>query len=226
MAVSFSSISHHVRTTLASTGTPAPLGHVHQFVAATLGYNSYAAYKTSPEEPPAFDDAVHIVLDADRLQQRQAELSFPAPLISIIRNAFAAALPGAHVHEGQDGLEATIHAEVANDIDTSDDYASEQAMTNAYGGDYDLTFHAPVALDVHAVDWVLEAEGASSLDQDPDRIYHGDVINVGARVVFAKLGRRLLGEHETQDVGAAIVDVRDADDEAGWRDEPEPSSPG
>jgi hypothetical protein len=42
------------------------------------------------------------------------------------------------------------------------------------------------------------------LEQDPDKVYHGDTLDVAARVVFQKLGRRVLGEMTIDDAGGAI----------------------
>lgn len=47
-------------------------------------------------------------------------------------------------------------------------------------------------------------EGTAHLDQDMERPYSGDVINVSAQVFFQKLGRRLLSNREVREIGAGV----------------------
>ncbi len=99
-------------------------------------------------------------------------------------------------------------------IETDDSYSSELASTNAYGGDFDLSFDEAVPIDEARGQWVMLAAGSSSLGQDPDRSFSGDVIDVSARAVFEKLGRRVLGEMVIEVTGASVQDWGpDPDDE-------------
>lgn len=194
--------------------------HVYEFLAAALGYKSYAAHTANGAEPNSFDDtaALHVVLDPERLLLRQTALNFPdlsdpwnpvhplPPLIRVIRGAFTDVLPKASIHEGQSDLEVDVFNAVSSEIDESSEFASAQAETNAGGGDYDLEFVAPEALDVEADEWVLEASGTCTLEHDWDRVYHGHKIKVAARLVFPRLGRRILGVHETLDLEASVID--------------------
>ena len=50
MGIDFSSVSHSLRST---SGGAFKLSHLHEALAAALGYKSYAAYKSSTEEAPA-----------------------------------------------------------------------------------------------------------------------------------------------------------------------------
>ena len=220
MIVALSAVAHRVHTRLAGSKHPPRMGHVYQFLAAALGYNSYAAHTANGAEPKSFDDtaAMHVVLDPERLLLRQTALNFPdhpdpwnpahplPRLIRVIRDAFADVLPKAGIHEGQSDLEADIFNAVSVEIDESGEFASAQAETNAGGGDYDLEFVAPEELNVDADEWILEVSGTCTLEQDQDRVYHGHKIKVGARLAFPKLGRRILSVYETLDIEATVID--------------------
>ena len=206
MGIDFSSVSHSLRST---SGGAIRLGHLHEALAAALGYRSYAAYKSSTEEAPSFDGAQHIVLDSNLLAQRMVGLSPTNPAAAVamgdaIKRAFQARLPNVKVYSDVDDLKSEIYAGVVDAIETSDNYSGEIAMTNAYGGDFDVELEEDYPIQTHQPDWILNASGTSTLEQDPDNVYHGHVINVTARVVFQKLGRRVLGEMDVDEIGAWI----------------------
>lgn len=225
MGITFASLSHAAKSALVSMAPPAttsdlPLGHVHQALAAALGFNSHAALKAavqSGEEAPAYDLATHVLLDLPRLATRMSELGHPTRVNAVteaVRNAFDTLLPKARLHDSASDLGDEIHGEVADAIETDNSYSSELASTNAYGGDFDLSFDEAVPIDEARGQWVMLAAGSSSLDQDPDRSFSGDVIDVSARAVFEKLGRRVLGEMVIEVTGASVQDWGpDPDDE-------------
>lgn len=210
------SVSHRVHI---KTARALPLGHVHQLIVAALGHRSLAAYQSATNEARTVADfagVAHIVLDVDGLQQRQVELataaSTNAPLLEAIVAALRAVVPHVAVHQSLDDLADAIYGDVEGTIDSSDEFASEQALTNAVTDSYDLTFSAPEPLTTrNANAWVLEVDGLCSLAQDPDRPYSGTEIDVRARVVFTKLGQRLLAAPEIEDVGAALRSDHDSD---------------
>lgn len=217
MSIVFSSVSHRAHAEL---GKSISLGHVHQLLAAALGYGSLAAYKASPQEPPNFDGVAHIVFDDQRLHVRQQELGHIDPpdgpwLSHTLRRALTALLPDAAVHLSEVDLIDNITPAVEGAIDDSGAYASEMAITNAYGpGEYNIELSASEELNDADSDWVFEVDGTSGLDQDQDKPYHGHEIAVSARVIFPKLGRRLLGEYEVDEIGASVIDDwRDPDDQ-------------
>lgn len=50
-----------------------------------------------------------------------------------------------------------------------------------------------------------DAEGGTSwLEQDADKVYHGDVIDVTARGMSDRIGRRVLGEMTVEEAGGSI----------------------
>lgn len=206
MGTTFPSISHSLRST---SGQRIPLGHLHEVLAAALGYKSYAAYKASGEEAPSFEGAQHIVLDVDLLTARLGQLGYVTSaaaeaMTDAIELAFQSKLPSAKVHRVVDDIKDHLHSDVAEGIENSGEYSAEVAMTNTTGGDFDLEFDLAAPIEHASHTWVVTAAGTSSLDQDPDNVHHGDVIDVSATVSFTKLGRRVLGEMTVEDVGAAV----------------------
>lgn len=220
MGTTFTSLSHGLQQ--AASGGFRSLGHVHQVLAAALGYNSLAAYKASTEEPPFYDDAEHVVVARDLVENRLRDLGYPAlpqvtnAVIAAITTTFQQQVPDVEVHTSISDLGDAISATVEEAIENSDEYNSEYATTNATGGWFDLQFDAPAPIDTPSMEFVVEAAGTSSLDQDPDRVYSGDVIDVRAAVVFPKLGRRVLGAPEIREIGASVQD-----DGPDYDDQPE-----
>jgi hypothetical protein len=76
MSNEFSAIAHGIYRNLAGAGVPAPLGHIHQLLAACLGYRSFAAYKASLEEGRALSTATHVLIDERQLRARGMELGY------------------------------------------------------------------------------------------------------------------------------------------------------
>jgi hypothetical protein len=226
MGTTFASLSHGLHQ--ACTGSFRSLGHVHQVLAGALGYKSFAAYKASTEEPPVYDDAKHVVIAHDLVEERLRDLGYPPvpqvtdAVFSAIKATFQQQLPEVEVHASISDLGDAISETVEESIENSDDYNSEFATTNATGGWFDLEFDAPVPIDTPSTELVIEATGTSSLDQDPERVYFGDVIDVRAAIVFPKLGRRVLGEPEVRETGASVQhDGPDLDDKPQPDSEPE-----
>lgn len=204
MDPSFSSISRAIRIAI---GSAMSLGHVHQAIAAALGYKSFAAFKASNEERPTYDGARHVVVDDALLECRLADLGHSAayqPFLDAVRSVLQSLVPGVAVHDDVEALKDALHDAVVDAIENSGAYTSEQAMTNAYGGDFDLELNEASPIEMPQPEWIVNVTGTSSLDQEPDAVYHGDVIDVSARAVFVKLGRRVLGEMEVQGVSASI----------------------
>ena len=206
MGIDFSSVSHSLRST---SGGAFKLSHLHEVLAAALGYKSYAAYKASTEEASLFDGAQHIVTDGELLAKRMATLGHADPesadaMEDAIKRAFQTRLPNVKVHSDLDDLKSEIYADVVDAIENSGSYSGEIAMTNAYGGDFDVEMEEVCPIQTYQKEWTLSASGTSTLEQDPDNVYHGHVIDVTARAVFQKLGRRVLGEMDVDEVGAGI----------------------
>lgn len=218
MAVQISPIAHRVRRALPVRVTS---GHAHELIAAALGYGSYAAYLPSVEEPASFAGVEHIVLDVAGLAARQQELGYVDPpagptFIETLRSELCAAAPGAKVHLGESDFADDIRQDVELAIADSGEFLGEQAMTNAYGpDDSDLEFDPAAAMNQRAADWSFTVVGDAFLEQDLDKVYHGDEIAVTARVEFQKIGRRMLAGMEVHEVGASIKGEEDLKYEPG-----------
>jgi hypothetical protein len=233
MGITFPSLSYatHVaiKSSAASKAARATfsLGHVREALAAALGYNTYAALKASAgtgEEPAYYDGAQHVVIDVMRLDARLTDLghgqSFGV-VAAAIQHAFETLLPDTKLHDSVSDLGDHLFAEIVDAIENSDGYSSEQAMTNAYGGDFDLVFSEPEPIDGARGEWTLGADGTSSLEQDPDKVFHGDTLDVSARIVFQKIGRRVLGEMSIDEAGGSIQDLGEPMDEDPFDFEPD-----
>jgi hypothetical protein len=148
MAVVLSSVAHRIRAFIKT----APLGHVHEFLAAALGYKSFASYKTSPEEATSFRDAKHIVLDSALLQQRQANLGYAGPSLGpIIVDALENVFPTLRAHLSTSDLEDVIRLDVEVWIGDSGTFSSAQAETNTDGPpELELEFEAQIPLNIPA----------------------------------------------------------------------------
>lgn len=233
MGITFSTLSRATQVALKATSSSQaepvafPLGHIHEALAAALGYNTHAALKAAiqaNDESVNYDDATHIVLDVARLEQRLTALnqaSLSGVVAAAIREAFASMLPEARLHSSVTDLGDDISAEVIDAIENSDGYSGEMAMTNAYGGDFDIGFTEPVPIDTARGQWTLEASGTSSLEQDPEKVFHGDTLEVYATVVFEKIGRRVLGDMSVEEAGGWIADLEEDVDDGPFDVEPD-----
>lgn len=228
MGITFSSLSHatHAEVKRASnsplTAAAFPLGHVHQALAAALGYNTHAALKAAMQvgdESLNYDSARHVIIDVIRLKQRLSvlndALSFDV-VLSAIRQAFESLLPETKLYDSATDLLDAISAEVVDAIESSEGYSAEIAMTNAYGGDFDIEFNESTPIDTAQGQWTLEISGTSSLEQDPEKAFHGTTIDVYAEVVFEKIGRRVLGEMSVTEAGGRLQDLATEDDPFGF----------
>lgn len=209
MGTTFSTLSHSLHQECA--GSLKNLGHSHQVMAAALGYKAFAAYKTSSEAQATYDGARHVVIANQLVGDRLAQLGYPDPekltqtLVRALIKVLDLELDNVSIHLGPDDLFDDLRVAVETEIEESDVYLSEFATTNAYGGEFETWFSPVVDIDQAASgDWQVEVEGTSSLEQDPDRVYHGDVLSVSAQLNFPKLGRRVLGEMVIEEIVATV----------------------
>lgn len=239
MNVDISTISFNVRKTLAAlaavnASSAAPsLGQVQQLVVAAFGYDSVAAYRASIEEPTSYVSASHIVLDKERVMRRQVDFGFPdsaniwkpigkpgisvgasasvvKPVIRVIREIVDAHFPDVRVLDSEEDLFDDLRDEVESAINDSNAFASEFGLTNANGGDYSTEFEA-ADLNVRGDEWIVKVTGTCSLEHDPDKVFHGSQIDVKARVVFDRAGRRVLSGYDIDEISAQLEDIGDPD---------------
>lgn len=212
MRVDFSTLSHQVHLCLKGILPTLSLGQSHQLLAAAYGYKSLAAYKASTEEQHYFTvdgtGSTYFVLDLDLVKFRQVEMGYSdsmpiaRAMYETMRNRLK---PEFLVCETLNDLFDEIRSDVEYEINDSAEFSNAQADTNTSGaGDFNIEFTQEAPLEEKREDWAIRVEGTAHLDQDIERPYSGDVINVSAQVVFQKLGRRLLSNREVREIGAGV----------------------
>lgn len=209
MQVEFPSIAIAVRQSVIGLGTNPSLGHVQEICAAALGYKTYASYRTSPEESTTFADAKHIVLDTAGIASRVMTLGYPAAQAGVYQSAIAQSLKRLpnklNVYLSVSDLLDDIRQDIEQEIDDSGAVNRAMAETNAYPSTTDVEFDNPSQpLSTPAGDWALHVYATVEMDQDPDRVFYGDRIDVEAQICFPKTGRVCLAEHKLEDVSASL----------------------
>lgn len=215
MPVAFSTISSLAHRDLKGV-VPLPLSHMQQLFAAVLGYRNHAAYQAAVKagvESESLADARHILPDVEMFERRAQDLHCVSDIDAVgasISKALKKALPEAVLHQSVQDLADEIRLDVETGIGDSSEFSSAQAETNGGMPWFDLEFEAASNLQEDSADsWALEVSGSASLELDEDRVYSGHEVSVSARVVFSRLGRRVLGPYEVDDVGAAVKEWRD-----------------
>lgn len=218
MPVAFSTISSLAHRDLKGV-LPLPLSHVQQLLAAVLGYRNHAAYQAAVKagvEAESLEDARHILPDVEMFERRAGDLDCLSEVGTIgasISKALKKALPEVALHQSVQDLADDIRLDVETDIGDSSEFSSVHAETNGGMPWFDLEFEAASDLQEDSADsWALEVSGSATLELDEDRVYSGHEMSVLARVVFSRLGRRVLGPYEVDDIGAAVKEWRDDED--------------
>lgn len=226
MAVPFTKLAQavHARYKAASVGwqaaPPLSLSHVREALAAGFGYGTFASLTAaikSGDEAQELNTARHLMLDRPRMSARLQELGHKTVaerLVESLREGLHAALPAARLHEDIDDLCESISGELEEAIRESGSYLASEAEMSATGGDFHFDeFNQAEPIDTATGVWQLHVVGTSSLDQDPDRVFHGDKIDVDATALFPKLGRRLLGAMEIVNPGGSEAEHPTDDDQ-------------
>ena len=76
MQSNFNTVAFAARESLKTSGIAIALGHVHQLVAAGLGYASLASLQASGEENPGLAGADYVILDVEGITARAASLGY------------------------------------------------------------------------------------------------------------------------------------------------------
>jgi hypothetical protein len=191
-----------------------------QLLAALLGYRNHAAYQAAVKagiEVESLEDARHILSDGEMFERRAQDLDcLPdiGPIGASISKALKKAFPGVALHESVQDLADDIRLDVETDIGDSSEFSGVQAETNGGMPWFDLEFEATSDLQDDASDtWSLDVSGSATLELDEDRVYSGHEMTVSAQVVFSRLGRRVLGAYEVDEIGASVKEWREDSDE-------------
>lgn len=211
MQSNFNSVAVAVRKNLIEAEVTASLGHVHQMLAAGLGYGSYASYKASGEESPGLEGADFLILDVEGIDVRAASLGY-GDLGSVITQSIVAAIKGdpqpPQVFLDQQEFIDDVVCGYANDQAMNDDNVSNAAAeTNAYfSGTSIESAEAPEPLKDSREFWEVPISGNVSMDQDEDKPFSGNNILVKGVVRVWKAGRVCLIDDMELDIGAGVDD--------------------
>lgn len=204
-----SSLAYQVLTFIRHFDAAPKRTHVLEILAAMLGYRTYAAYKTDNFAGSKFeslDEAEHIVLQpelgllrADELGMNEAVAS---QLIAEAAQRFKLASPPQRpvVHGSlSDFFEIFLRHHMEEEALNSDEASSAMANTNAYVDEVDIEDISPDSGLLAARDtWAVLGTGMISMDQDEDKPFHGDTMNVSVRVAFEIVGRVGLVRTDTE----------------------------
>lgn len=189
-----STITFAVRKALSAQGESIPTGHTQQLVAAALGHNNLASYQASGEDA-ALPETEAIAFDDVLLAARAAELGHDGSVLaSVLKKVLQELFPDLEVHKSGSSLVDEWHQHCENFILNDDHVISQTAMTNG-------TF--PQAEDIQLPWWegfgpndgdlTYQHDGLVTVDQDEDRVYYGDEIDVRAQITVERHGRRMFG---------------------------------
>lgn len=195
-----SAVAFAVRNTISAQGISLSTGHAQQLVAAALGHNNLASYQASSDDI-GLSKAVDIVLDSHRLQQRATELGHdPRVFARALTTALQSSFPDADIYDNHEAwlMDVQGHFELA--IVNEESVSSEVAMTNGTFPRIDIDLPWWDTLDEHDGDTLtLDFDGLVTVDQDEERVYWGDEIDVRVTLTVESFGRRLFG-HRRVDV--------------------------
>lgn len=192
-----SAIAFAVRKALSVQGISLSTGHTQQLAAAALGHQNLASYQASDDEN-SLSEALDIVLDMDRLQVRAIELghddsSFALALAVALRARF----PHAQVHGDYENWLTDVQSHFELAIVNEEAVESEVAMTNGTFPRTNVELPWWETFDEND-DLTYDFDGLVIVDQDPERAFYGDEIEVQATLTVKRLGRRLFGRRDVE----------------------------
>lgn len=195
--------THSLRAYLASIGSPLPLGHTHQLLAAGRGYNSLAALQAS-DELEDLDRSMHWLVDVPKLEERAISLGITLHTETFIKSLARASreCSGPHIHASDANLADAFVVEVQEAAVHDSAVAQEMANTNCTGpSEAYLEFTgSSIGANIGA-DSTIEIgfEGEVQGEQDLDRPYSGHSVRVTVVLRLQAIGRRLfVGPPEIQ----------------------------
>ena len=194
MKSNFNSVAVVARENLKTSGFALGLGHIHQMLAAGLGYNSLAALQASAEETPGLAGANFLILDVGEIgaRARALGLGVVAPKVAdaIVAAIKADPQPPRVFLDPREFIDDVV-CQFANDnVCDNDAVSSAAAETNAYFGEANIELAAdPIPLKNAREFWEVPVSGSISMDQDQDKPFSGDNILVSGVVKVWKAGR-------------------------------------
>lgn len=198
--VDLSALAYAVRKQCAAQGINFPIGHAHQLLAAALGHGTLAALQASPDAE-ALAGADHVVVDAERLDARATDLGLPTSevltevVVSVLRDALSAS-----VHRHSDSFVDALQSFVDDRTVNNGRVEGEMAVTN---GGFD-EIYMPLEelwddLDLDDGEHIsTDIAGHVSVEQDPDKVFWGDHIDVEATLTVDRVGKRLFANAQLE----------------------------
>ena len=213
MSITFSRLASEIHKDL---GKSAPLGHIHQALAAALGYGSFAAMQASLEEPVSYSQAKHFVIIPHGVEMRLVALACPEllePFLKALHRVVGTLIPAARIHHSMEDFLESIQTDVEEAFESSGPFLSESAQLNADLQSSDLTFGDTSHFTDSSAGWFLSVEGSSFFKQHPDSVYHGHLIDFTGQLVLQKFGRRVVGDWSVDCFSAQVRQDRGDYDE-------------
>ena len=209
MQASFNTVAVVIRDGLREADVTLSLGHVHQMLAAGLGYNSLAALQASDEEKPGLEGADFVILAVEDITDRATALGYGdvAPIVvetivSAIKSDPESPMVFLDMQEFIDDVACRFANDNAFDHGA---VSSAAAETNAYfEGAYIESTEDPEPLRESREFWEIPVGGNIGMDQDLDRPFSGDNILVSGVVRIWKAGRLCLMDDMELDIGASV----------------------
>lgn len=191
--------------------------HLHEILASGLGYNTLAAYQNSTEENPGIAGATHILLDLPAMSSRAQAFghSSGGQIIAALKKAITSAPHSPRIHDSiKDFFDNVVSEHVEQNVDNEDEVSSAMAETNAYSDSVEVERGDTTPIAVSTDFWDVPFHYTLNMDQDPDRVYHGDKITGGGLFRCQKVGRVCLDDDfSLAEVSGGIVHDDDGQDQ-------------
>lgn len=208
MPTDITRLAHSLRPALEAHGISIRLGHTHQLLAAALGHKSLAAQQASGE-PFEMDSSMYWIVDGAQLRQRasQLEQSLDADVFTACLATMSRLLGGPKICGSLEELQDDVTEAVQNAAADDDEVGSRMAETNCTGPfmaymQVASSLSEPLPPSGNII--VIDYEGTVDGDQDTERPFSGDSVDVKAQARLQLLGRRLTGQPEVEIIQAAL----------------------
>jgi hypothetical protein len=184
-------------------------GHIQQILASGLGYGSLAAYQASTEENPGIDGASHVFLDLPAMSVRSHSLGQGNgdTIITAIKEAITSGPTPPQIHASvKDFFDNVISEYVEQNVENEDGASSASAETNGAVDSVEVEPDKdPAPISTSPDEWDVSFVFSMHIDQDPDRVFHGDKVTGSGIARLRKVGRVCLeGDIELVDVAAGV----------------------
>ncbi len=210
MNTHFNALSYALRVASQRRSTPVVHGHAQQLLAAAFGYSDLAGWQAGCEADQ-IADGCQLVVDTRTLSQRAVELDLnivTTDLVALVAEAFTDSFRSSRAHASEMAFFSYLHDTVVSAVADDEAVSAHTANMNTNGlaevyvpFDFALNDLPPVG-QLHEI----AIQGHVRMNQDDDRPFFGDQVDVEASLSFLRLGRRLLGAPRVKVLAAAPDD--------------------